>query len=132
MIPQFKLIFEDGSVFEGRSMNKDWNATPTKRVTEMLFCFAGVNVHLKNYALYNHLFETVESLGGKKRVTKFLIMGSKSRTTDIFEYDLVKKRFARRVVKIGDEYRGMKIFGWKAGFKKGKAEFHYVQSELQK
>lgn len=128
MKPEFKLTFEDNEEYKGQSLNKDWGNAPSKKIKEFVFSFAGVTILLKNYNRYNHLFETMAILGGKKGITKFLIMGVKDKTTDIFEYNIVEKKFYRKVSEIGKEYRDKELtIGWKDGIKNGKAEFHYVK-----
>lgn len=128
IFPNFEIKFENSTIFKGDSLKNEWSKLPELPIVEVIFICGKIILKLNAYKEYNHLVERISFMGKGEKISKFLIMARKEKTTDIFEFNLQRNRVQRIEVPIGQEYNGQLLNGWKKGVD-GKGKFEFLTKE---
>jgi len=113
----FKLTYEDGSDFNGKSIDGSWNKAPNGKLSKLEYQYTySKRLLLQGYKEYNHLVEKIAVIGKKEPIiSRIFIMGRGEAYTDIFIIDLRTRNVTKTQSPIGQEYNGQVINGWKEG-----------------
>ena len=112
--PRFTVQYEDDTSFSGFTMERDWmKIDESKKIIRAIFVFNNSQVILEGYKQYNHVIEKVAF--GKSGISRFMYMGRKENSTDIFVIDLLNKRMFKKELPIYQEYGKQILNGWQEG-----------------
>jgi len=115
----FKLYFEDGTSFEGKSIPKsDWRIAPEKKIIKMEYTMGNQTKVLEGYKQYNHLVENCAVLGAGVAIRAVLLMGRTEGQTTIITFDIQHKKVFIEHKEYGEEYGKQILAGWKDGILK--------------
>lgn len=112
----YKIIFEDNSEFLGGDFeNSRWKEIPNKPIKKIEYPLINKLVILENFQAYNHLIEKIQSIDGRKYITKIFLIGKKDNEVTIIQCDFLKKDLTTYKKLFGKEYYGKSTIGWKLG-----------------
>lgn len=113
----YKIIFEDGSNFEGGTIHDSkWNDMPTNKIKRLEYYLFAKTIILENYEEYNHIIEYSHIMSiNQTFVSKIILMGKCSEEIHSIIIDISKKSVSLQKSLIGQEYNNKPTSGWKVG-----------------
>jgi hypothetical protein len=110
----YKIIFEDGEIFEGGKdlKNSGWNDMPDKPIESIEYTLLGRTLVLENYESYNHHVMVANILfANLSGIIRVIIEARKKDIVTRFTFDLVKKEYS--IIEV--PYVENATTGWKKG-----------------
>ena len=111
---EFKVLFDDNTVFIGKQLEGDWRKIPEdKKIIRLEYILGNHKIILTGYKQYNHLIEQVSFV--VQKITNIFLMAREESRTFIITFNIKNKKITKRYVPIGKEYNNQILAGWKDG-----------------